>query len=216
MTGRFESFFRDSDRPVFSCAFGRENTRVVKIADRAWVHLLTVGLPLDLPENQKINYTLVSDQGDRLEEILPHLVFPSDSHPSFVIKTKLDTIFHGSCRNPHHDSEDSFLGADRVIEETLDADDRPALLMLTGDQIYADDVAGPMLHAIHQIIHLLGFPDETFEDAVVGDSTGLYQSNDTYYQRKNILPNTRVGRKWYTRGGVYPVFTSFFSHNHLI
>ena len=82
--------------------------------------------------------------------------------------------------------------------------------------IYADDVAGPMLHAIHQIIALLGFPDEPFEQAIVGDSRELYTSPDTYYQRKRILPNTRVGRKWYTRGGVYPVFTSFFSHNHLI
>ncbi len=45
LTGQFESFLEDSDRPVFSCAFGGENTQVVKIAQRAWVHLLTVGLP---------------------------------------------------------------------------------------------------------------------------------------------------------------------------
>ncbi|MCG8637471.1 MAG: hypothetical protein MI863_26830 [Desulfobacterales bacterium] len=216
LTGRFEAFFKASGLPVFSCLFGGSNTRVARIADRAWVHLLTVVLPPDLPENIKINYTLIPDQAGRLQEMLPHLAYPGEPGPSFMLKTRLDTIFHGSCRNPHHDSEDSFLGADRVIEGKLDETDRPALLMLTGDQIYADDVAGPMLHAIHQVIRLLGFPDESFEDAVVGDSEALYQSNDTYYRRKSILPNTRVGRKWYTRGGVYPVFTSFFSHNHLI
>jgi len=189
---------------------------MLKVARKAWVHLLDIRFPSPLPQGRKINYTLVNDREDYLETVRPDLIYPGEFRPSFMVKTKLNTIFHGSCRNPHHDSQDSFMGADRVVGETLDGGDRPALLMLTGDQIYADDVAGPMLHAIHQVIELLGFPDESFEDAVVGDSRELYRSPNTYYRRKGILPNTRVGRKWYTRGGVYPVFTSFFSHNHLI
>ncbi len=216
LSGRFEAFEEDPGHPVFSCAFTRENIMRVKIAGRAWVHLLTIALPADLPENRKIEYSIVTEDGKVLEQEMPHLVYPGEGRPSFMIKTGLDTLFHGSCRNPHHNSRDGFLGADQLLGKRLGADDRPALLMLTGDQIYADDVAGPMLHAIHQIIHLLGFPDEPFEDAVVSDSQELYQSNETYYLRKKILPNIRVGRKWFTRGGIYPVFTSFFSHNHLI
>ncbi len=214
--GRFECFENDSSRPFLVSQMDPKNTRVIKIAAHAWVHLFTVRFSPPMTEGQKIKYTLVEEGGDPLEQILPHMVYPGEGRPSVMLKTGVDTLLHGSCRNPHHGSTDAFLGADRVMAERLGAEDRPALLMLSGDQIYADDVAGPMLHAIHQVIELLGFADEAFEDAVVGDSHGLYHSPDTYYRRKDILPNTRVGRKWYTRGGVYPVFTSFFSHNHLI
>ena len=214
--GRFECSYDDSDRPLFVVDLDEENTRVVKIADQAWVHLLVVQFSTPLSSNKKIQYVLQSEQGGGFEQMLPHLLYQEESKPSFMVKTQLDTIFHGSCRNPHHDSRDSYSGVDRIIGERLSNSDRPALLMLTGDQIYADDVAGPMLHAIHQIIDLLGFPYESFEEAVTMNSRELYESPDTYYRRKEILPNTRVGRKWYTRGGVYPVFTSFFSHNHLI
>ena len=216
LTGRVDLFINGSDHSIFSFDFGGENTRIMNIGARAFVHLAVLPLEGRLPENQKIEYTLVTAQGDCLGEILPYLIYPGEERPSFMIKTHLDTVFHGSCRNPHHDSDDSFQGADSVIEQQLDSVGRPALLMLTGDQIYADDVAGPMLHAIHQIIDLLGLPDEIFDGADVRDSHALRRNEDTYYKRKKILPNTRVGRKWFSRGGVYPVFTSMFSHNHLI
>jgi hypothetical protein len=43
------------------------------------------------------------------------------------------------------------------------------MLMLCGDQVYADDVAGPMLAAIHALIHRLGLYGEHLEGAVVSD-----------------------------------------------
>jgi len=36
--------------------------------------------------------------------------------------------------------------------------------MMSGDQIYADHVAGVTLYAIHQVIALLGLNDESFSD----------------------------------------------------
>jgi hypothetical protein len=47
--------------------------------------------------------------------------------------------------------------------------------MMSGDQVYADDVAGPMLRAIHALIERLGLFDEHLEGAVVSDSAKLYE-----------------------------------------
>ena len=55
-------------------------------------------------------------------------------------------IIHGSCRQPHGTGRDALPTLDDII--SLDfpvADDRPHLLLLTGDQIYADDVAATLL-----------------------------------------------------------------------
>lgn len=138
--------------------------------------------------------------------------------PSFVVRKSVRRFFHGSCRKPHHDSEDAFLGLDREIRKTLDdMEYRPALLMLTGDQIYADDVAGPMLQAIHGVVRLLGLYEETFDgQAPVKDSAALYAHPDCYYMRKEIIPRTKVGEKWYRRGGGKHIFSSSFAHNHMI
>ncbi|MDZ7782354.1 MAG: hypothetical protein U5K56_05210 [Halioglobus sp.] len=60
--------------------------------------------------------------------------------------------------------------------------------MLTGDQVYADDVAGLMLRAIHQVIERLGLFDERIADADVRDSKVLRSDSRTYYHRHQLLP----------------------------
>jgi hypothetical protein len=55
-------------------------------------------------------------------------------------------IIHGSCRQPQGTGRDALPTLDEII--SLDfpvADERPHLLLLTGDQIYADDVAHSLL-----------------------------------------------------------------------
>ncbi len=134
-----------------------------------------------------------------------------------MVRHSVRRFFHGSCRKPHHDSEDAFMGLDREIEATVDnMAERPGFLMLTGDQIYADDVAGPMLQAIHQVIKLLGLYGECFDDAVVADADELYARPECYYGRKEILPKTKVGDRWFRRGGAKHIFSSAFAYNHLI
>ncbi len=218
--GEFRCWAGAEQDLLFSCPVDGSSTTRIPVGKSAWVHLFAPRFNGRLPENEKIGYTLMLNQSGKQFDIrdeLPHLLYEGESGLSFVIKMKVNVLLHGSCRNPHHASDDSFIGADKVIRDSLSrTENRPALLMLTGDQIYADDVAGPMLHAIHQVICLLGLYDETFEQAGVTDSLALYSDPQTYYQRKEILPKTRVGRKWYFRGGLHPVFTSFFAHNHLI
>ncbi|MGV2827692.1 PhoD-like phosphatase [Myxosarcina sp. GI1(2024)] len=57
-------------------------------------------------------------------------------------------LVHGSCRKPHGGGKDSLALLDNSIRETADLPQkRPQQLFLTGDQIYADDVADPILWA---------------------------------------------------------------------
>lgn len=60
--------------------------------------------------------------------------------------------------------------------------------MMSGDQVYADDVAGPMLRAIHALIARLGLFDEYLQGAVVDDSASLYGHSASYYHRADLLP----------------------------
>ncbi|WP_433280671.1 peptidoglycan-binding protein [Micromonospora sp. CA-244673] len=59
-------------------------------------------------------------------------------------------IFHGSCRKPHGEGQDAFPVLDPIIAAAGgDPALRPHQLVLGGDQIYADDVADPLLGIIH-------------------------------------------------------------------
>ncbi len=58
-------------------------------------------------------------------------------------------IVHGSCRKPHGGGRDALPILDSSISEFANmANFRPHQLFLTGDQIYGDDVADPMLWAL--------------------------------------------------------------------
>ncbi len=146
--------------------------------------------------------------------------------PSFVVKSRIDQLLHGSCRNPHHDGgegADGLLVVDKLLAQarnsTASTSGQPALLLLTGDQIYADDVAGPMLAAIQQTIATLGLHDEILKGAKVADSQAMYQSEYNYYRRTHLLPDTKANVKLRDRffGGVRkPIFTSANAENHII
>lgn len=90
---------------------------------------------------------------------------------------------------------------------------------MSGDQIYADDVSGPLLRAIHQVIERLGLFGEHLQGAVVDDSTALYQHPASYYQRTELLPALKSNETLRERffGGVEkPVFTTSSADNHLV
>jgi hypothetical protein len=58
-------------------------------------------------------------------------------------------IVHGSCRKPHGPSLDAMSVLDDMLGvDAHDATNRPHQLFLTGDQIYADDVADALLHLL--------------------------------------------------------------------
>jgi hypothetical protein len=105
-----------------------------------------------------------------------------------------------------------------VINKKNDSN-RPDLMFFSGDQVYIDDVAGPMLHAIHQTIRLLGLYDESFEGSTITHSSELFDHPDSFYRREQLLPQTQANKevsKSFFKGKRKPVFTSVNAQNHLI
>ncbi len=188
---------------VFETALA-ESVTCYRVGERAVVHLLDV--QISLPSDTYIEYDLLfnSEGHDKkLSEMTDGLMYNGRSRPSFIIQPTINNLLHGSCRNPHYEGHDSLLAGDDLTARTLDcATKRPALLMMSGDQIYADHVAGPMLFAIHQVIELLGLNSEELAGEQFTNSDQLYQLSDHYYQRESLLPKG--------------VFTSTSSHNHLM
>lgn len=216
-------FQRGDDTPFLSEKIGGESLRSIRIGKRAFIQLIDLRLAQTLPVGEVIEYDLrlKTPQGDEgLTDLLPHLLYEDERLPSFVVKTRLDNLLHGSCRKPHHSSGDALVRVDEQLYKTLkEPEKRPALLMMTGDQIYADDVVGPMLVAVHQAISLLELFPERLSGALVDSSETLFASEYCYYQREELLPHTKANQALRDRffGGVRkPIFTTDSAHNHLI
>lgn len=198
--------------------------RVLPVGRHAFVHLIDVVLDEPLPQDSVIHYDLLVAQADGQEagiaQWAPHLLHDGATRPSLVLRSRSDDILFGSCRKPHHRSRDGLARADRLLAERIgQADARPAMLVLCGDQVYADDVAGPMLAAIHALIRRLGLYGECLEGAVVSDSEALYAHPAGYYRREDLLPAFKSNEALRERffGGVEkPIFTTANAHNHLV
>ncbi|GEN27798.1 hypothetical protein HVA01_14440 [Halovibrio variabilis] len=194
------------------------------IGKHAFIYLIDCELASALPCDERIEYDLqvATAQGEwrSLPEWAPWLCYDGAAYPAFVIASRHHRLMHGSCRKPHHDSADGLVRADSWLAEQQAAPaEWPAWLLMTGDQVYADDVAGPMLRAVHALIERLGLVDEWLEGATVDDSQALYRSPDSYYRRGSLLPDVTSNAALRERffGGVKkPVFTSANAHNHLM
>ena len=127
--------------------------------------------------------------------------------PTFVLPPlRLEDlrIVHGSCRKPHGHGFDALPILDCLIEETASQPRlRPHQLFLTGDQIYGDDVAEPLLW----VSTMLG-------DALLGweEQLPMVQKQATdvaYYKPKQLLPGHRAEVVTHQAG-----FTAGLDHKH--
>jgi len=206
------------DEIILEQSFNTQNLSTYRVGKHAVIHLLNI--ECQLPPAVKIGYDLLIGQNGTLKPLaqtLPHLTYDGQQRPSFVVQTELTTLLHGSCRNPHHASNDSLLAGDAQVQQHLDDITlRPDLLMMSGDQIYADHVAGPTLYAIHQVIELLGLNDEQFSEAQFNHARELHQQSDQYYQRQRFLPQAPRRATLFNRQQSEAIFTSTYAHNHLI
>ncbi len=230
LTLRMRLYLNDSDEPWLDRVLNEKEVLRVRFGTSACLHLIDVEPDGALPVNTRIGYDLgvtASESGENgvdeeawIGEWAPHLCMPGTSRPDFVIKERLDRLAHGSCRRPHSSAADGLVRLDEtLLEAKSDITKRPALMLMTGDQIYADDVAGPMLRAIHSLVDCLGLYDEVLTGSSVSDSRSLREDPDTYFHREKLLPDTRSNEALVERffGGVRkPVFTTASAHNHLI
>ncbi|GAB3379116.1 hypothetical protein GCM10027317_23020 [Massilia agri] len=205
-------------------ALDASRCRVMRVGRHACVHLIDVVLPEPLPQDTIIEYDLLLTQDDGSEAGIarwaPHLLHDGATRPNLVLRSRSDNILFGSCRKPHHPAPDGLARADALLAEHIEqAEERPAMLMMCGDQVYADDVAGPMLAAIHALIRRLDLYAECLEGAVVADSEALYRHQASYYRREELLPATRSNdalRDRFFGGSEKPIFTTANAHNHLV
>lgn len=196
---------------------------LTQVGRHAFIHQITITLTENLTHDRVYHYDFVlhGENGQQqLTSLLPDIVYPEQDKPNFVIRSSADRLLHGSCRKPHHNSDDGLLRVDQAIADTLTTPtDRPALLMMSGDQVYVDDVAGPFLQAIHQVINLLGLYEESWQGATVHNSESLFDSEHCYYHRDKLLPHTPANKAVYEKlfaASKKPIFTSVNAKNHLV
>ncbi len=211
------------DQCLFERPLREDEVWSLALGEHAWMRLVNLHFDTPLPCERPIAYDLAyHDSADwvSLRQWGAELLYPGEALPTFVIRPQLHSLLHGSCRKPHYPGPDGLARADRwLAQRHEEPTQRPSLLMLSGDQLYADDVAGPLLLACHRLAERLGLWCEELPGAVVDDSAGLLDSSYCYYRREQLLPHDKRSeavRKRFFGGVRKPIFTSDAAHNHLI
>ncbi|OBS97258.1 hypothetical protein A9261_11610 [Vibrio tasmaniensis] len=223
LSGTTQLFNAEQETPFYSSSLDEQES--IQVGTHAWVTL--IHLQGEFPTNVPLEYQIETEQGS-ITELAPHLIYEDtrtnndSSRIEFKISTTADYILHGSCRNPHHPSKDSLVAADNKIANQTVLE-RPDMLMMSGDQIYADHVAGPMLDAIQQVIQLLGLVGEALptdsQVSQINSSDALFESEYHLYQRHHLLPHHNTSDslldKLFPKRGI-PIFSSTDCENHLV
>ncbi|WP_065978482.1 alkaline phosphatase D family protein [Pseudoalteromonas lipolytica] len=197
---------------------GLESTcqhEVIQLGEALFLHYV-IALPISQPFGvDSLIYYSLHDRDKSLD--LSAFCYERADFPAFVIPNRLDKILHGSCRNPHHPAKDSLVAADTWQNEQRQSLNAGAdLLLLSGDQVYADDVAGPMLLAIEKIITLFGI----FKEPPLKLNLPACFS-EQLYSRHLYLPKVpwQNRSKWgvgYWLKKDEPHFSSLKAENHLV
>ena len=141
------------------------------------LHLIRFTPDAALPGDCLIEYDLLLHEGEQQRGIAdwaPHLLHDGATRPSLSSSRGSTACCTAPVANRTHAAADGLLCVDELVRRGLtDPDARPAVLLMTGDQVYADDVAGPMLVAIHALMRRLGLYGEHLQGAVVDDSDEL-------------------------------------------
>ncbi|WP_405601109.1 MULTISPECIES: alkaline phosphatase D family protein [unclassified Pseudoalteromonas] len=187
----------------------------IALGEHLFLHFVVIK-PINeqFPLDTQLPYALFID-GKSID--LSHWCFENQPTPAFIIPNKLTDILHGSCRNAHHPAKDSLVSASKWQNTQRSKNEQGAqLLLLSGDQVYADDVAGPMLLVIYQLIDKLGiYKEQPLELALPSDI------NEQLYNRHHFLPKTpwqnrsKLGVGYWLKKDE-PHFSSVKAYNHLI
>lgn len=199
-----------------------EHKWAIKVGHSASIITLKVTFKNPLSNLNAVQYDLIfkgKTEHFALTTLLPDICYEGESAPTIVFKDTIDHLLHGSCRKPHHNEKDGLLRVDTLLSQCQSPEDYPAMLLMTGDQVYVDDVAGPMLQAIQQTAEHLGLYSEHIPGAVITDSNDLPSHPYNFYKRNQLLPyldqNEEVEDAFF-KSKKKPIFTSVNAANHLI
>lgn len=200
-----------------------QNNHIFQVGKNAWIVLTRVTLIQPSEVQSPLSYDLTFKSPDCQSRWLNEkqdILYSGATHFSFYTPNKLTMVAHGSCRKPHYPGGDALVRIDESIASELQGGSRrPDLLLMTGDQVYCDDVAGPMLVAIHQVVEKLGLFSEEFADACISNSQQLWSHPYNLYRREHLLPcneDNKALNKAFFGGKKKPIFTSANARNHLV
>lgn len=195
----------------------------IQVGTHCFVSILSTTTTTTWQPGEKYQYTIEfsdASQQNRWLEAQKALLYPEQSGLSFRYQPKLTNVLHGSCRKPHFDGKDALSRLDDEIANEFTSDaNRPDLIIFSGDQIYADDVAGPMLQAIHQLSYKLDLFDETLDGATINSGRSLWDHPNNFYEREALLPKVEANdvlTSMLFNAKRKPVFTSVHAQNHLL
>jgi hypothetical protein len=159
-------------------AIQKQKPNIVRLGEHIWIALCeAVPLQSKFPTDTILGYDMritIQEYNNNmkvmnLSELDLGITYNLYLTPTFIIGSINTTIAHGSCRRPgsmiregeqlfvnYKDNPDSLHDAFGVFdkwmsEKAINPIERPSSLFLTGDQIYADDVAIPLFNAIAQV-----------------------------------------------------------------
>ncbi|TDF35689.1 alkaline phosphatase family protein [Alteromonadaceae bacterium M269] len=217
------SLYKDDEKGSTPYGCKEQKVHSVAIGQSAFVKLITLNTSAPLPTATSIYYDIefaTEKDTQSLLDCIPNLTYEGQSLPSFEIHNEVVDLLHGSCRKPHHASKDGLVRVSHELNKCLtEKRSRPAYLMMSGDQVYTDDVAGPVLSAIHQVMKLLGLYEESWEGAVANTTQELITHSLSFYEREQLLPKTPGNKQLYENfiaAKRKPIFTSVNARNHLV
>ena len=216
------TLYDENEKSIYSATLTDKQHACITVGKHAFINLLNIHLTDELPDNTWVSYNITLKNNTEAFSCteLKNLCYENQTYPRFWYSKKANHVLHGSCRKPHHKSSDGLLAVDNQIANALKGESvAPTLLMLSGDQVYIDDVAGPMLSAIHQVIALLGLHSGSWQNEEIENSEQLLSNPNCYYQRDKILPLFEGNNDNFLdffKGKKKRVFTSVSAHNHLI
>lgn len=169
---------------------------------------------------QKTTNQSINEKSDNLTGLVSDICYEGFSRPRIVFQQKLSKVLHGSCRKPHHDEPDALIRVDQHLAQAHKCQQLPAaMLIMSGDQVYVDDVAGPFLQAIQQVIEKLELFDEDIPGATVSNYKSLVAHPNSFYRRTELLPlgeDDQELQDTFFKAKRKPIFTSVNAKNHLI
>ena len=154
-----------------------------KLGENLYVYLLKArphkkaDAKVHFPKDQILYYRIGEMDENNAESIIDlaelGLTYGGDKNPSFVITQQLKHLLHGSCRKIHglevlyktsanaSCADGLSYGDDQMSATHGDIESRPSVLLMTGDQIYADDVPSSVMAMLtEKAKDLIGFNEE--------------------------------------------------------
>jgi hypothetical protein len=204
------------DKYTYKAITKKTNVDTVKLGEKFYISLvkLTPSSGDSFPIDILLAYNLFFKKGAKVLD-LGDFDLLSPNNPNSIVYGNLDlptfyicsgkhsTILYGSCRKPHGKGDDVLIEADKRVEVSyFEVEKRPSSLFLMGDQIYADDIADPLLPFLSKLGKELVGQRESLED--IEPRLSPYRHRLDKIQGRKFIMEQLCN------------FTSSHSHNHLM